>query len=438
MPANIRHGRKAFARQTAFICLSACLGTLSLVPDSSAQNENRSSPRIAGRRPPDRPTIVGQPLETRAPIGRGQKPARSGQTRAVAVATRTPLKLEVVATGLRNPWSLAFLPDGKMLVTERPGAMRVIDRNGAIGPELEGVPKVVSGQEIGLLDVALDPSFSTSRLIYLAYVEPREGGRGVTVARAKLREDLKGLDDLTSILRVESTGRDDAHFGSRLMFDKEGKLFVSLSERIGPPDRDRAQKLDSGFGKILRINPDGTPAPGNPFATTSGAMPEIWSYGHRDPQGLAIHPETGQLWETETSPRGGDELNVVEPGKNYGWPTISYGTESDGTPFNEGRTAGEGLEQPTYYWDPPIEPSGATFYVSDQIPEWRNNLFVAALAGQHLSRLALDGHRVVGEERFLLDLRQGMRDVRLGPDGALWILTDGPNGRLIRLFRNDR
>lgn len=397
------------------------------------QRKNGGGFSVAGRRPPDVAPVVGQPLETREPLGKGQEPAFKGQTRAVAVATKAPLKIDVVAKGLRNPWSLAFLPDGKMLVAEKPGAMRIVSRDGTIGEPIEGVPKVVFGGDAGLFDVALDPSFAENRMIYFTYVEPRKGGNGVALAKAKLSDDLKRLENLAVLLRVEPNLAMPAHYGSRLIFDKEGMLLISLSERLMSPYREQAQSLDSRLGKILRLNTDGTPAPGNPFANTPGASPEVWSYGHRNPQGLTFHPVTGELWDTEHGPQAGDEVNVVTPGKNYGWPTIAYGTEYTGEAINGGLTRKDGMEQPVYYWDPAIAPSGATFYSGDLIPEWKDNLFVAALAGQHVSRLVLDGHRVVGEERLLLDQKQRMRDVRQGPDGALWVLSDDRDGRLIRI-----
>jgi glucose/arabinose dehydrogenase len=424
----------------AWIAALTCVAVLLVSAHASAQQrKNAVGFMVAGRRPPDVPPVIGQPLETREPLGKGQEPAFAGQTRAVAVAAKTPLRIEVVAQGLRNPWSLAFLPDGKMLVNEKPGAMRIVTRDGKIGEPIEGVPRVVFGGDAGLLDVALDPSFGTNRLIYFTYVEPREGGgNAVTLAKARLSDDLKRLEDLAVILRVEPAVRGIAHYGSRLLFDKEGKLFVSLAERMFNPYRDQAQKLDSRHGKILRINTDGTPAPGNPFANTPGALPEIWSLGHRNPQGLTFHPQTGELWDTEHGPQAGDEVNVVLPGKNYGWPVIAYGTEYTGESINGGLTQKEGMEQPVHYWDPAIAPSGAAFYGGDLIPEWKGNLFVAALAGQHVSRLVLDGRRVIGEERLLLDQRQRMRDVRQGPDGALWVLSDDRDGRHIRIAARDQ
>ena len=392
--------------------------------------------RVAGARPPNEEVVEGKPLEHRETMGRSQPPAFAGQTRAPAVITKTPIDVKVVAGGLRSLWSFTFLPDARILVTEKAGAMRIITPEGKVGEPINGVPKVVFGGDAGLLDVVLDPKFSSNRLIYFTYVEPR-GGRnnGVAVAKAKLSDDERKLEDLTVILRVEPSVPQTAHYGSRLLFDKEGKLFVSLSERMSNPYRDQAQALDSRLGKILRINTDGTPAAGNPFAKTAGALPEIWSYGQRNPQGLTFHPVTGELWDTEHGPQGGDEVNVIVPGKNYGWPVIAYGTEYTGETINGGQSQKDGMEQPIYYWDPAIAPSGCTFYNGDLIPEWKGSLFVAALAGEHVSRLVIDGHRVIGEERLLLDQHQRMRHVKQGPDGALWVVTDDRrnNARLIRL-----
>jgi aldose sugar dehydrogenase len=397
-------------------------------------NRNGMGFRVAGTRPPEETVIEGKPLEHRETLGRGQSPAFPGQTRAPAVITKTPIETKIVARGLRALWSLAFLPDGRILVTEKAGGMRLITQDGKVGEPIGGVPRVVFGGDAGLLDVVIDPSFASNRLIYFTYVEPRDGrNNGVALARAKLPEDK--LENLDVILRVEPSVPQTAHYGSRLLFDKEGKLFVSLSERMTSPYRDQAQALDSRLGKILRINTDGTPAAGNPFMKTPGALPEIWSYGQRNPQGLAFHPVTGELWDTEHGPQAGDEVNVIYPGKNYGWPVIAYGTEYTGELINGGQSQKEGMEQPVYYWDPGIAPSGCTFYSGDLIPEWKNNLFVAGLAGEHVSRLVIDGHKVVGEERLLLDQHQRMRHIRQGPDGALWVVTDDRRNRDARLIR---
>jgi aldose sugar dehydrogenase len=423
----------------------------------SGQRINGAGMRVLGTRPPDVPPVAGQPLETRTPIGVGQKSAFPGQTRAVAVITKTLYDEKVVTEGLNQPWGMAFLPDGKILVTEKPGAMRIVDmKTGKIEREVTGVPQVHYGGDAGLLDVVLDPNFAANRMVYFTYVEPRGVENGINVAKGKLAPDNGSLMDVTTILRVEPSLPGDAHYGSRLLFDKNGYLFVSLGERFFYPARGESQSLFSLLGKILRITTDGKPAPGNPYYDLPGQedtpLKEIWSYGQRNPQGLAINPTTGDLWESEHGPQGGDEINLIQPGKNYGWPVIAYGANYDGTKIdgtleaqNGGRaadparlnagslTAMDGMEQPQYYWDPTIAPSGITFYDGKLIPEWKNNLFVAGLAGQHVSRLVLNGNKVVGEERLLLDQHQRMREVQEGPDGALWVITDDADGRLIRL-----
>jgi aldose sugar dehydrogenase len=427
----------AMPRRDLAKCALGLLGLFALVPmlapDAMGQKLNGAGIRVLGTRPPDQPPVLGQSLETREPIGIGQKPVFLGQTRAVAVATKTPIQVDVISHGLAHPWSFAFLPDGNILITEKVGKLRIVARDGKIGPPLTGVPAVVYRGDAGLLDVALDPQFMKSRLIYFTYVEPREGGSGVAVAKAKLSSDGSALEAMQIILHADPPARPTAHYGSRLLFDKQGFLFVSLGERFFDPTRAAAQSLDSYMGKILRIKTDGTPAPGNPFEHTAGALPAIWSYGHRNPQGLFFNPVTGDLWNTEHGPQGGDEINLIKPGQNYGWPVIAYGLNYEGTPVGDGAQAKLGMEQPLYYWDPAIAPSGASFYTGNLIAEWKNNLFVAALAGQHVSRLVLKGNHVVGEERLLLDQHQRMRDVQQGPDGALWVITDDDDGRLLRI-----
>lgn len=386
-----------------------------------------------GGRPPEVEPEEGKPLETRDPVGANQKPAFEGQTRAPAVRTRTPIDVKVVASGLEHPWGLAFLPKGRMLITEKPGAMRVISPTGEVGPKIANVPAVFYRSDAGLLDVIADPHFKRNRRIYFAYAEPREGGSGLAIARARLGNDESALEELKILLRIEPTHRSVSHFGCRLLFDKKGYLFVTSGERMDADIRVQAQDLDSRLGKLLRIDTDGNPAPGNPFANREGALADIWTYGHRNSQGLSYHPVTGALWSIEHGEAGGDELNLIEPGRNYGWPVIAYGMEYDRRPIFNGLTAAPGMEQPRYYWDPAIGPTGMTFYDGKLVPEWRNNLFVAGHISQHLVRLVLDGDRVVGEERLLLDQKQMMRWVGQGPDGALWVLTDDKDGRLIRL-----
>jgi glucose/arabinose dehydrogenase len=320
-----------------------------------------------------------------------------------------------------------------MLITEKPGAMRVVSASGEIGAPIANVPAVLYKSDGGLLDLVIDPHFARNRQIYFAFAEPREGGSGLTLASARLSDDEKALESVRVLLRVEPTHASVSHFGCRLLFDQHGKLFMTSGERMDPVLRLQAQLLDSRMGKLLRLNTDGTAAPGNPFAKTPGALPDIWTYGHRNSQGLAYHPVTHQLWSIEHGQAGGDEINVILPGRNYGWPVMAYGMENDRTPINGGRTQDPHMEQPKYFWDPAIGPTSMAFYTGKLIPEWRNNLFVAAHMGQHVARLVLKGDRVVGEERLLLDQKQMMRWIGQGPDGALWVLTDDANGRLLRL-----
>ena len=393
---------------------------------------------ILGGRPPDTEPVIGRALETRDPVGANQKPAFAGQTRAPAIHTRTPVEATVVAHGLAHPWALAFLPNGHMLITEKPGAMRVVSAAGEVDAPIANVPAVFYKSDGGLLDLVIDPEFAGNRQLYFAYSEPRNGGSGLTLASARLSADETALESVRVLLRVEPTHPSVSHFGCRLLFDSHGKLFMTSGERMDPVIRVQAQQLDSRLGKLLRLNTDGSAAPGNPFEHTAGALPDIWTYGHRNSQGLAFHPVTHELWSIEHGQAGGDELNLIERGRNYGWPLIAYGMENDRSPINGGLTAAPQMQQPEYFWDPAIGPTSMTFYTGKLIPEWRNNLFIAAHMGQHVARLVLKGHRVVGEERLLLDQQQMMRWVGQGPDGALWVLTDDADGRLIRLSAKKR
>ncbi len=330
-----------------------------------------------------------------------------------------------------HPWGLAFLPDGRLLVTERPGRLRIIAKDGHLSAPVGGVPPVVARGQGGLLDVALSPDFASSALVYLSYAEPRGGGKnGTSVARAKLvmGEDGARLDGVQVIFRQQPSYASSNHFGSRIVFMPDGSLFVTMGERYYA--RDEAQNPANDLGKLVRLMPDGSPYPGNP--KRDGWRPEIWSIGHRNMQGAALHPGTGKLWTIEHGARGGDEINIPEAGKNYGWPVISYGRNYDFTKIGIGQRK-EGMEQPIYYWDPSIAPSGAAFYTGEVFPEWKGNLFVGALAGQALHRLVLDGDKVVGEEALLTALDERIRDVRMGPDGALWLLTDNSAGRVLRV-----
>jgi len=341
---------------------------------------------------------------------------------------RHEFRMVTVVQGLVHPWGLAFLPDGDMLVTERVGRLRIV-RNGKLSPSpVPGVPKVALGGQGGLLDVTLHPEFTQNRLVYLSYTGAGEGGSGTEVARARLVDDA--LVDLETILVVRPKSRGARHFGSRLLFGRDGYLYVTAGERAS---RDRAQDLADLAGSVLRITDDGGVPPDNPFVGQPGAGPEIYTYGNRNPQGLAMHPETGQIWESEHGPKGGDEINLLVPGTNYGWPVITYGRSYSGAQIGEG-TSKAGMAQPVRYWGvPSISPSGMTFYTGEDFPSWRGNLFLGALSGRALVRLVLDGAKIVHEERLLGDLGQRIRHVRQGPDGRLYVLTDAPNGALLRL-----
>lgn len=352
---------------------------------------------------------------------------------------KVKISVETVASGLEHPWAIAFLPDGNFLVTERPGRLRIVTPKGEVKKPVSGVPEVDARNQGGLLDVALDPDFEENRLVYLTYAEKGEGGtNGTAVARGHLTESMSPqLRDVEVIFRQTPKKDSTLHFGSRLVFDNEGHLFVALGERSRVGMREESQDLDSHLGKVVRIWPDGTVPEDNPFAGEKGALPEIWSYGHRNQQGAALHPETGRLWTNEHGPRGGDEINIPQAGKNYGWPIVSYGTEYSGAPVGDGESAAPGMESPIYHWTPSIGVSGMAFYTGDAIPEWQGSLFVGGLARPSLRRLTLDGEKVAGEETLLEDLGARIRDVRQGPDGALYLLTDDEDGKLLRIVKAD-
>ncbi|KLK93754.1 hypothetical protein AA309_06915 [Microvirga vignae] len=339
--------------------------------------------------------------------------------------------VETVARNLQNPWGLAFLPDNRMLVTERSGRLRIVDTEGKLSEPIKGLPDISVRGQGGLLDVALDPNFAQNRLIYLSFAEDRgEGRNGTSVARARLSQDGAALEDTRVIFRQEPSYAGTHHFGSRLNFDRDGNLFVTLGERNDL--RDQAQSLSNHLGKIVRIRPTGGAAPGNPFLNREDARAEIWSLGHRNIQSAALHPTTGELWTVEHGARGGDEVNIPQKGRNYGWPVISYGVHYSGQKIGEG-TRKPGLEQPIYYWDPSIGPSGMAFYTGDKFPAWRGSILVGALAGKLVSRLEISGNRVTGEERMLQNLGERIRDVRQGPDGLIYLLTDSRQGRILRM-----
>jgi aldose sugar dehydrogenase len=340
------------------------------------------------------------------------------------------LEVQTVATGLVHPWALAFLPDGKMLVTERPGRMRIVTSEGQLSPPLKGVPDVWASGQGGLLDVVTDKGFAQNRTIYFCFAEHTSGGGRTAVARAKLNDGGGRLDEVKIIFRQDGPLSSGNHYGCRIAQADDGNLFVTLGEHF--TYRNEAQNLGNHLGKLIRITPDGAAPADNPFAGRDGAKPEIWSYGHRNEQGLAINPATGDLWEIEHGPRGGDEVNIIGKGKNYGWPVIGYGIDYSGATIHEAATK-DGMEQPVKYWVPSIAPSGMTFYNGKLFPKWNGSLFTGALAGKMLVRLQLNGNSVTGEERLLQNLYERIRDVRQGPDGALWLLTDNSAGRILRV-----
>lgn len=369
--------------------------------------------------------------ETRPPNAKNQRPAFAGQTRAPKPAQATAVEVSEVVKGLPQAWALEFLPDGRMLVTAKEGTMHIVSPSGEIGPAIGGVPKVDARGQGGLLDVALSPSFSEDNMVYWSFSEPRgEGKNGTSVARGKLVEagGTAKLEDVQVIFRQMPAWDSTKHFGSRLVWAPDGKLFVTVGERSNPDSRVHAQDLDYGMGKVFRINADGSAPGGNPFAGRKDAQPEIWSYGHRNLQAATLDGQ-GRLWTVEHGPKGGDELNRPEAGKNYGWPVITYGIDYNGRPIGQGITAKEGMEQPVYFWDPVIAPSGMAWYGDGPIAAWQNSLLIGGLGSGDLVVLKIDGERVASEERLPLDAR--IRDVKIGPDGSVYALTEGGDGSSI-------
>lgn len=349
---------------------------------------------------------------------------------------KVTFRVETVASGLDHPWSLAFLPDGRMLVTERPGRLRILDKGGKLSPPVEGVPAVAAVGQGGLLDIVLAPDFKESRVVYFSFVEPRGPAGAVnpnstSLASARfLEEEGKAkLADVKVIFRQEPAVEGGLHFGSRIAIARDGTLFLTTGERYL---KTQAQNLSGHLGKVIRVRADGSVPPDNPFVGRKDAKPEIWSYGHRNIQAAAIHPISGKLWIVEQGPKGGDEINVPEKAKNYGWPVIGFGVDYSGAKIHES-THQQGMEQPIYYWVPSIGPSGMAFYTGDAFPGWKGNLFVGALALTHLERLELDGEKIVKEERLLTDLGLRIRDVRQAPDGTLWLLTDARDGKVLHI-----
>ena len=373
-----------------------------------------------------------KPLETRKPNAPDQKPAFAGQTRACAAPASPAFDVTVVARGIEKPWSVEPLPEGDFLVSEKAGRLRIVSRDGKLGEPIAGVPKVDARGQGGLLDVALSPKFAADRTIFWSFSEPRQGGNGTSVARGVLSQDRRSLEQVRVIFQAMPTYDGTMHYGSRLAFGPDGMLYVTLGDRSDFPIRPQAQQLDSHMGKTLRITPEGKAAEGNPFIGKAGARPEIWSLGHRNIQAAAFDAQ-GRYWEIEHGTRGGDELNLVEKGRNYGWPLVTFGIEYSGAAIPGAVTQREGYVDPNYYWDPVIAPSGAQFYTGNAFPQWRDNLFIGALREKRLVRLVIEDNRVTGEEHLLVDRDRRIRDVKQGPDGALYVVTDEASGELWRI-----
>jgi glucose/arabinose dehydrogenase len=378
---------------------------------------------------------AGAPLETRDRNGKDYQPAFAGQTRVAGVDSQQKLDIQVVAKGLTSPWAVELLPDGRFLVTERGGSLRIVAADGTVSAPVQGLPAVLASGQGGLLDVALDPDFARNKTIYWSFSEARDGGNGTSLAKGVLTEQggTAKLDGVQVIFRQQPALNSSLHFGSRIAFGRDGKLFLSLGERSIPAGQVQAQDLNSHLGKVVRINTDGTVPSDNPFVGRANAKPEIWSWGHRNVQGATIDSATGKLWTIEHGPRGGDELNQPRAGLNYGWPIISYGIDYSGRKMTEGIQQKEGMEQPVYYWDPVIAPGGLMVYQGNLFPKWKGSIFIGALGGQKLVRLQMEGDKVVGEEWLLPGRNQRVRDVQQGPDGSIYVLNESGAESLLRL-----
>ena len=415
--------------KTTLVLLPSLVSLAVLAACSREQPAQAAAPTASAASP-----AANSSPETRERNGVDFTPAFENQTRAPGLKSDVALDVQVVAGGLQNPWGFEFLPDNRILVTERSGNLRIIGTDGKLSAPAKGLPKVYFAGQGGLLDVALDPQFATNRTIYWSYAEPRDGGNGTALAKGVLSEGANGpsVAKVQVIFRQMPTLQSNYHFGSRIVFAPDGKLFLTLGERAIPQGRVQSQDVNSHFGKVVRLNPDGSVPQDNPFLGRSDAKPEIWSYGHRNIQAATLDA-SGRLWTIEHGPRGGDELNRPEAGKNYGWPIITYGIDYPGPKIGDGITAKEGLEQPVYYWDPVIAPSGVIFYSGDLFPQWKGDLFVGGLGSMKLVRLKLANDKVVGEEWLLQDQNKRIRDVKQGVDGAIYVVADGANASILRI-----
>ncbi len=400
--------------------ITASLIIYCLLTACSKAQENNEEPNPA----------TEPPVETEA-ANTTYKPAFTGQTRVNGMRTTMAYQGKVINSSLASPWGITVLPDGRLLITEKGGTMRLLTTEGVASAAITGLPAVNASGQGGLLGLCVDPAFNSNRMVYWVFSENTTGGTLTAVAKGRLSDDERKIENASIIYRANPAANSTAHYGGRILFDKSGNLLISTGERSILATRPSAQSVSSGLGKILRITTSGAAAAGNP--SFSGGLPELYSIGHRNPQGMAFHPTTGELWASEHGPRGGDEINRVVPGANYGWPTITYGIEYGGQPIGNAIQVSQGLEQPVYYWDPVISPSGMTFYKGSRIPEWENNLFVTSLSATHVVRLQIKDNKVIGEERLLASENQRFRDIVQGKDEALYAVTDG--GRLYRIDR---
>nr|WP_068887579.1 PQQ-dependent sugar dehydrogenase [Pedobacter panaciterrae] len=374
---------------------------------------------------------TGNPVEKNK-ANSDYKPAFAGQTRIGSVKTKTPYTATVISTELKGPWGIHALPDGRLLISSKPGTMQILTTAGKIVKTITGFPEVQFQGQGGLLDVNIDPDFTKNRMIYWTYAQPGEGGATLAVAKGKLSADETKLENVSVIFEASPRFKGAGQFGSRLVFDKQGNIFVSSGDRQSNDIREKAQDLNATTGKIIHITKDGKPVASNPFIGKADAKPEIYAYGFRNPDGLSINPVNGDLWESEFGPRGGDEINLIKPAGNYGWPYVTYGIEYSGEKVYDGIQQKEGTVQPVYYWDPVISPGCMMFYTGN-IAEWKNNLFVGALSGQHIIRLVIANNKVVGEERLLADKNERWRCMATGKDGAIYAGTD--SGKLYKLAK---
>ena len=417
-----------YVKFAAIISLAFFFASASCAEQKADKNNETDSP--ATEQEPQAGTLP--PVETQK-ANTNYKPAFEGQTRIAGVKTETPYEATIISESLSAPWAVTSLPDGRLAITEKAGTLRIATTDGTLSAKITGFPAVDDRRQGGLLDVAPAPDFETSRMLYFTFAERTSQGSLTAVGKGKLSADEKKIENFQVIYRAVPYFDNSMHFGSRIVFDKNGNIFVSTGERSDLTTRPKAQLLDNGYGKVVYITTEGKPVAGNPFINTPGALPEIYTYGHRNAQGLDIHPVTGDLWLNEMGPRGGDELNLIKPGKNYGWANITYGIEYSGQAISNGATQKDGLEQPVYYWDPVLSPSGMAFYTSNAVPEWENNLFIGGMSSKHIARIVLKDNKVIGEERLLTNENQRFRDVGMGKDGALYAVTD--EGRLYRIAK---